>query len=75
MTQCESLGGESYEVKPSRSACDLRHPADLDIEAEARAIKRQQRAGLAVGYMLAHQAMEDFFAAGHPRPEHGDESY
>jgi hypothetical protein len=69
MAQSEPQNRETLNNSQPRSAFDMRHPSHFDLEKEMRLVK------LAAGYALAELAMEQFFAAGHLRPEHGDESY
>jgi hypothetical protein len=75
MTQYDSLGGGSAGMEQPVNSFDLRHPSNLELRLTIEGIKNQQRAALTVGYVLLQKSMEDFFAAGHSRPEYGDESY
>jgi hypothetical protein len=59
----------------STTAFERRHPSDIDVHQEAEILKTVERGGLAMEYVIAQISMNQFFAAGYPRPEHGDESY
>jgi hypothetical protein len=71
MEEQNFLGGENQGT----TAFERRHPADLEIQNEIQNLIRQQRAGLSIGYALTKKSMEQFFDAGHQRPDFGDESY
>jgi hypothetical protein len=75
MTQFDSRGDEAADTEQQTSSFDVRHPSDIDLMTAIEGIKSQQRAVLTVGYVLVQKSMDDFFAAGHARPGHGDESY
>jgi len=70
MESSSSLGGEQFDERRVVDTFDRRHPNKATIDY-LLAIE----VDIPASYEKTRLSMEAFFAAGHTRPEHGDESY